>query len=73
MAMLKGPLLLIAVSFSLVFVASQSYGKGHSGGKSREGKSCSYDRCVDKCVARTGVGNFANARCSQKCVKRGCT
>jgi hypothetical protein len=74
MTISKGVVVLASVIALLIaFSQDSSYGKGHSGGKSREGRSCTYDKCVDKCVARTGAGYFANARCSQKCAKRGCT
>jgi hypothetical protein len=73
MTVRKGLLLIFGVVVSLVLAEVAAYGKG-GGNNAQGGRACNYDRCVDKCVVRTGVGQFANAKCSQKCaVKKGCT
>jgi hypothetical protein len=41
-----------------------------SGGARRH---CTYDRCYDRCMVKRGMDQFSNAKCAQRCVKRGCT
>lgn len=47
--------------------------RGLVAGRGGRAGACSYDKCVQVCVDGIGAGDFANARCAERCaVGRGC-
>jgi hypothetical protein len=33
---------------------------------------CKYQRCYEHCMERRGIEQFSNAKCAQRCARRGC-